>query len=528
MKTIHIMLSALLTFSAFSWLNAATQHYCLSYRDDPSTTIVIGWGGDNGTVYYGTADLGTAYASYPNNHASDRTGSVKGHTRHFARLTGLTPNTMYYFVIRDNANQTSARFKFKTLSDNPNDPVSYINGGDSRDGFKTFGVYIENCPSGNCLEKRRDGNKLVAKIRPDFVAFNGDYIMNQITSNPTNEWNDWFTDWQLTISTDGRIYPTLHTQGNHEDNADMYQMFDIPQVEYYSVNINNGLLRIYLLNSELNACSNTSQLTWLSNDLQLHSTGGSSDPTWKFVQYHIPTFAMGNGYGLVADQMSCWVNLFEQYGVRMVSESHTHITKWTHPCKANSGKTDFVTSMSDGIVYIGEGQWGAPHRTLDFTGANKKPYVRDQEVFDNFFYITVTPQQTTIRCVKFENVNGVTASTDDNLGHDLPAGVVLWNPSNGNQVILINDNAPAAIDERASIISSAYPNPTNNLVTISFATAVKDASLEIYNGLGQLCTKETINGTQHTLDLTDACSGVHYIYIRTQEGTVESRKVVKF
>jgi hypothetical protein len=92
---------------------------------------------------------------------------------------------MYYFVIRDAGGNVSSRFKFKTLSNNPNDPIGFISGGDTRDGFKVFGTYTESCPSGNCLEQKRKGNKLVAKIRPDFVAFNGDFVMNQVTSNIT-------------------------------------------------------------------------------------------------------------------------------------------------------------------------------------------------------------------------------------------------------------------------------------------------------------------------------------------------------
>lgn len=505
-------------------VTAATNQYALSYRDDPATTLVIGWSGDNGTVYYGTTDEGTNYTAYPLNKAVDRIGNAHGHSRKFARLSDLTPNTMYYFVIHDSQGQTSARFKFRTLSDNPNDPISYVTGGDSRDGFKVFGQYVESCPSGDCREMRREGNRLVAKINPDFVAFNGDYVMNQINSNTFNEWTQWFTDWQLTISPDGRMYPTLHTQGNHEDNSDMYHMFDVPQEEYYALNINGGLIRMYFLNSELNACSNATQLNWINNDFTTHSTGGSADPLWKFVQYHIPTFAMGNGYGLVSDQMSCWVNLFEQYDVRLVSESHTHITKWTHPCKKNSGNTDFINDPN-GIVYIGEGQWGAPHRTLDFTGANQKTYIRDQEVFDNFFFVRVTQNEATVRSVKFLNIAGVAQSTDDNLGSDLPGGVTLWNPSNGNTVVLAR--ATGNVPSLPTFNFQLFPNPASDIISIEFDTQMESGSVEVYNGLGKLCLKEEIKGMKHQMDISNLCSGVNYIYIKDQKGNVQVEKLIK-
>lgn len=517
-----LILTALLLSSAYE-LQAATEQYCLSYRDDPATTIVIGWGGDNGTVHYGTTDEGNNYANYPSSHASDRTGNAHGHNRHFARLTGLTPNTMYYFVIHDANGVTSNRFKFKTLSDDPNDPVSFINGGDTRDGFKVFGIYTEDCPSGNCLDMRRAGNDLVALIRPDFIAFNGDYVQNQITSDTEAEWNTWLADWQRTISTDGRMYPIMHSRGNHEDASDTYELFDIPQEEYYALDFHGGLIRYYSLNSELDACNGTNQLNWLTNDLQ-NSTGGSNDPVWKIAQYHSPTYAMGKDGNLIPNQMDCWVNLFEQYTVSLVSESDSHSSKWSWPCKANAAGDDFELD-NNGIVYIGEGQWGAPHRDLVFTGGSQKPYIRDQDVFDNFFFIRVSKDSITIQSVKFENIPGVTASTDDNLGHGLPAGTTLWTPSNGDMIVIAHPSADVL--EVEAKVNAIFPNPASNQVNIEFKESMNNGTLELYNSLGKLCKSESINGNTHTLDIQDACSGVSYIYIKSEDGTIESYKIIK-
>ena len=505
-------------------LNAATSQYTLSFRDDPSNSIVVGWSGDNATVHYGTTDFGTTFASYPNSKTVDRTATAHGINRKFARLTGLLPNTLYYFVVRDAGGSISARFKFKTLSDNTNDPVAFISGGDTRDGFKVFGSYVESCPSGNCLEQKRKGNRLVAKIRPDFVAFNGDFIMNQVTSNTTTEWTEWLNDWQLTISSDGRMYPMTFTQGNHEDNLDVSNLFDIPIEEYYALNINNGLLRLYMLNSELNACSNTAQLDWLTTDLQ-NNTNTANPPVWKFIQYHIPTFAMGNGYGLVSDQMSCWINLFEQYGVKLCMESHTHITKWTLPCKKNSAETDFVPDP-EGIVYIGEGNWGAPHRTLDFTANNAKPYVRDQEVFDNFFYIRVNSNQTTIQCVKFDGEENVSANTSDDLGKELPANAVLWNPTNGNNIVLTSQTG--GINENAISFSTVSPNPTKNFVKVNLSNTFNGGRIHVYNALGKEVLNQKFENTQEVkVDLEKMNTGTYYLFVKTNEGKVESHRVIK-
>lgn len=516
----------LLAGTCFYHLQAATDGYTLSFRDDPSTTISVGWSGDNGTVYYGTTDQGTNYQSYSSNKASDRSISHKGQDRHFARLSNLSPKTVYYFVIVDQNNVVSSRFKFQTLSDDPNDPVTFISGGDTRQAVTVLGVPVENCPTSvGCRGERQEGNQLVAKLRPDFIAFNGDFVRNSLGIGVQDEWQDWLDDWQMSIASDGRMTPLVMTQGNHEDNTDMYNLFDIPQEEYYVLDIHNGLMRLYSLNSELNACSNTQQLNWLTNDLQ-NNTGTSNDPAWKVVQYHIPTFAMGNGYGLVQDQMDCWVPEFQTYGVKLVLESHTHITKWTYPVIRNSGGTDFVQD-ANGIVYMGEGQWGAPYRVLDFTGSNQKAYVRDQDVFDNFFWVQVNQSRISIQTVKFENVASVAALTDDDLGTLLPTSVPIWTPTNGSEVII--QNPMTSTEPKAEMkVKRIFPVPSKQYVTIEFGEVMNGATLEVYNGLGKFCRTEEINGqANYQLDMSDLCSGVNFIYIKTKDGNVESHKVVK-
>ncbi|XOV68023.1 MAG: fibronectin type III domain-containing protein [Fluviicola sp.] len=512
------------SFSSF----ALTEQYTLAYRNDPASSAVIGWSGDNGTVHYGMVDFGTNHSAYPFSHASDRTGGTHGITRHFARLTGLFPNTLYYFVIYDDAGNTSDRFYFRTLSDDRNDPVSFISGGDTRDGFSLFGIYTENCPSGDCLEKRREGNILVSKIRPDFIAFTGDYVMNQITSNTQQEWNTWLNDWQLTITDDGRMFPVAFSRGNHEDIFDVHEMFDIPFDEFYSLNIHGGLIRMYMLNSELNACSDVSQLNWLTNDLQNHS-GTQNDPSWKFATYHTPTLAIGKDGDLSQDQMDCWVPLFQQHKVRLVMESDSHSTKWTHPCVVNANGDDFEEAQNpqEGVVYIGEGQWGAPHRDIYYTGQDAKPFVRDAGTFDNFFFIRVDKDETRINCVKFENVNGVFSILDNALGTGLPSNAVLWNPSNGNEVVLTNPIDVTGLTTSETAQVTVYPTVVVEELNIDFVQLIPYATVEIYNSLGKLCFSEKIeNTTSSKIIINENCTGVCYLYVKMADGNVYSFPIV--
>ncbi len=202
--------------------------YRLSWRSDPATSMVVGWNQVSGTgpeVYYDTVDRGEHAQKYRHHHKPDRVEVYRGMTNHFARLENLKPDTAYYFVVRDSEG-AGRRLWFRTAPAKPQ-PFTFIAGGDSRSN----------------PEPRRAGNSLVAKLRPLFVLFGGDYT----GQGKPEQWKEWFDDWQLTISEDGRLYPIIATHGNHE-NADLQMMdklFDTPNTnQYYSLGIAGELMRI--------------------------------------------------------------------------------------------------------------------------------------------------------------------------------------------------------------------------------------------------------------------------------------------
>ncbi|MBA3901684.1 MAG: metallophosphoesterase family protein, partial [Bacteroidetes bacterium] len=212
----------------FQEIYAKTSKFRISWRDNPSTTMVIGWVQESGSspmVHYGTTDQGTNHLQYSNTKAPDRSVSDKGLNHRFARLTGLKPNTAYYFLIRD-SDGNSKRFWFKTAPDNPNERLSIIAGGDSR----------------NNAVPRRNANSMVAKLRPHAVMFGGD--MTDTSSD--SQWQEWLDDWQLTTGADGRMIPIIAERGNHDRNSDMVNLFDVPDPNvHYALNLGGSLLRIY-------------------------------------------------------------------------------------------------------------------------------------------------------------------------------------------------------------------------------------------------------------------------------------------
>ena len=93
-----VLLILLLSVCTLSFAN--NDKYRLIINDDPATTITVAWNqisGTNPIVYFGTVDEGTNWAAYPNSKTVDRAVISRGMDNRFARRTGLTANTAYYF-----------------------------------------------------------------------------------------------------------------------------------------------------------------------------------------------------------------------------------------------------------------------------------------------------------------------------------------------------------------------------------------------------------------------------------------------
>jgi hypothetical protein len=389
---------------------AATDYFRLSWRDDPSSTMVVGWrqnGGSSPVVHYGTTDQGTNYASYPLTATPARTTTAKGMTHSFARLTGLTPDTAYYFVVRDSSG-TSSRMWFRTAPAVAKD-LTYILGGDSR----------------NNRTPRQQANQMVSKLRPLFVLFGGDYT----DGNTNTEWSDWFADWQQTKSSDGRMYPIIAARGNHDDNLSLVDMFDIPNSNvYFALNVGGGFMRLYTLNSEITAGG--TQGTWLTNDL-----AANSGVKWKIAQYHKPMFPHESAKAENTAIYTAWAQPFYDHAMNLVSESDSHCVKTTWPVRptgSTSSASAFTRDDTNGTVYVGEGCWGAPLRSAN----DNKTYTRNSGSFNHVMWVHAYQDRMELRTIDVTNVASV-ASVSDSNPFALPSALSVWNPSNGGVITMV-------------------------------------------------------------------------------------------
>ncbi|MHA7057701.1 fibronectin type III domain-containing protein [Aquimarina sp. M1] len=432
----------LLLIALGSQLYGSNDKYRLTLRDNPATSVVIGWNqisGSNPTVYYGTTDYGTDHSNYPNSKSPDRTVSYKGMNNTFARLTGLQPDTAYYFVVKDSQG-TSDRFWFKTA---PADKsrLSFIAGGDSR----------------NNRTPRQNANRLVAKLKPHAVLFGGD-----MTDNDTNsQWQTWFNDWQLTTAPDGRMFPVVATRGNHEDNNNsVYNLFDTPSSSvYYALTFGDDLIRTYTLNTEISISGN--QTTWLQNDLN-----ANTGVIWKIAQYHKPMRPHVSYKSEGNSQYNNWAQLFYDKGVKLVIECDAHTVKTTWPVRPGTGSGSdegFIRDDQNGTVYAGEGCWGAPLRSNN----DNKTWTRNSARFNQFKWIFVDEDKIETRTIKVDNAPQVGSVSNNNV-FQIPSNLDIWNPSNGSVVTI---NKGTTVD----------PDPDNGSIEVSISTGSDDVE-ERQNG----------------------------------------------
>jgi len=424
---------------------AKSERFRCIIRDEPATSICIGWdqvSGGNPQLYYGPDDNGGNAKQYPLSALPQKTAHFKGMHNHFVRLSNLKPNTVYYFVVID-SDGTSKRYSFRTLPDDSEARLSIITGGDSR----------------NQRDARVNANKIVAKVRPHFVLFDGD-----MTDRDTNEeWKEWLDDWTQTFGSDGRITAIVPARGNHEfSNSTLIELFDIKHPDlYYGLTFARGLLRVYTLNSLIPAAG--MQREWLERDLSQNQ-----HIAWRFAQYHLPMRPHTKRKPENEEQRKHWAPLFERFKVQLAIECDIHLAKYTYPIVSSNQRGNiegFVRDDANGVTYIGEGGWGAPLRENN----DNKAWTRASGSFNQVQWLFVDLEKVEIRTIKTDNA-GQVASLAEQDRFKMPANIDLWKPDGLEVLSMFNKQK-----------DSFKPLPKQILTEIKIpkAAALADGSIEL-------------------------------------------------
>jgi len=315
----------------------------LTWRQDPTTTIVIQWIGDS------RPEDGPSIQYVPLGGEVWRPAAVvarpfPGTNQKVYRceITGLTPGGEYKFQV----DSPSAQYRFRTMPAKATDEFRFISGGDAGIGTPA-----------------QNSNRLAAKQDPYFVLIGGDVAYDNGRSPET--FRTFLRNYhESMVDSKGRLIPLVTCLGNHEVDghrngrsaAGSYlSVFDaLFEHTSYGVLDFGDYLSLILLDSGHLSPIGGEQTSWLEKAL-----AEREDHPHVFAVYHVPAYpsfrdAWGdrgdNGTG--AEQRKQWSPLFERYRVNLALEHHDHTFKRSHPM------TDGMVDHKNGVLYLGDGSWG--------------------------------------------------------------------------------------------------------------------------------------------------------------------------
>jgi hypothetical protein len=318
----------------------------LTWQQDPSHSMTITWRTDDSsgtnTLSYATKQSGLIIGE-KTIQAKTFTFAETSAWLHTVELTNLKPNDEYFVTIHHPT--APEKFHFRTMpSQRGERDLVFLAGGDSR----------------TRRDVRREMNELAITQNPDFVIFDGDFIQSALNEQ---QWDEWFDDWhEQMITPEGRRVPIVTSIGNHEVSGGFLQSRDkapfflnrfitpAPR-NYYALEFGPDLVLLTLDTDHITEV--TQQTQWLDSTLTAHN-----DNKWKLIQWHVAAWPSVRDFdGDVPVKIrNHWIPVIEKHNVNLVIEAHDHAYKKTVPIRNNQQDNE------NGIIYIGDGGWGAPTR----------------------------------------------------------------------------------------------------------------------------------------------------------------------
>lgn len=257
-----------------------------------------------------------------------------------ADLTGLKPDTLYYYYVESTAGKSEVK-SFATAAENQ-ETLSFAYMGD---------IQFQE----DMIQEYADWGQLISKIyqkNPDlaFGVLGGDIVQSGIRAA---EWDEFLKNASPVFSS----IPLMSVNGNHESNMpggkpEVYlDLFSLPQngpegfkEEFYSFDY--GTCHVTALNSwvfsgeqDLDDADYKRLSAWIEDDLK------NSGAVWNVVVMHHPVYALADDR--VAEMVKeNWAPIFEKYGVDLVFCGHQHVYSRSYPM------TDGAIDYDNGVTYI--------------------------------------------------------------------------------------------------------------------------------------------------------------------------------
>ncbi|HKP15903.1 MAG TPA: metallophosphoesterase [Gemmatimonadaceae bacterium] len=365
----------------------------VTWNGDPTTTVSVDWHLVAATDIPAVEVRGPGLSAWRRYEGSAMAFPFSSRTVRRAQIDGLRPGSVYELRFAG-----SRIYKYRTMPARLTRPVRFAAGGDTQAGETTFGPM----------------NRIAAARDVDFVLLGGDLAYSNGDPRLVAREEAWYETVTRTLVTrDRRLIPVIAAIGNHEvfssrDTTEAtarmmretgVRLGDSPYYKalhaharerQYSVIDVGDYLSLVLLNTAHTAPVQGAQTEWLRDAL-----GQRSTVPYVFPIYHVPGYPSvrafeGNTSALVREH---WSPLFERFGVRVAFENHDHAYKRTVPIKG--GRRD-----STGVVYIGDGAWGAVPRPIGREHAQPAWYLETAKSTNHAIFVTLNA-----RTARFEMVD---------------------------------------------------------------------------------------------------------------------------
>jgi len=285
---------------------------------DPLNGLTIGWSsqGTTDSIAWGlTSGLENGVSAAVMSAAI--TGTLFEYT--FPALTA--GSTIHYALFDSQGNEWLETRTYNTASDASDNQFTFSVIGDSRS-------YPDE------WKKIAD-----AVLDTDFSLFLGDIIADGAQAS---QWPTWFEYGDKFVSRE-LVY---HTVGNHDDDHspsgfdNFMSLYTLPNNElYYSFTYGNA---VFICLNSVDA-SDTDQYNWLLSTLE-----ANNDKTWKIVFTHKPFYTAPSHTGEMDGYFNTWWKAFDDYGVDLIFNGHTHNYQRTVPINRNVSTDSPVENYGSG------------------------------------------------------------------------------------------------------------------------------------------------------------------------------------
>lgn len=371
----HLICLAIFSLSIFNIRAQVIDRY--PYVQSPDEhSVIIAW-------RTATAGVGTiAYGLSPTS-LTDTMVEGASTQKHVMYLTGLSPNTRYYYKVHSSGHAPYPIEFFSTAMPDTNNVFKFLHYGD--------------CGFNNTVQ--RNIAALMAAENPDFAVVTGDVDQGSGSGGGDNYDDIFFSIYANQLSKQCH-YTAIGNHDNYYDGSATYlESFYLPHnnptntERYYSFIWGNA--KFVCLDPRLSYAVGSEQYRWLEDELRCN------DREWLFCYFHEPAwtnywsldylipFTDYFMYGGNADMRTTIVPLFEQYDVDYVLNGHTHL---------------YQKGAWNGVKYIISGGSAQDPGTNTETQWNTYPQVQMVLKINQYVSFSIHGDTASFKCIDIDGV----------------------------------------------------------------------------------------------------------------------------